>query len=191
MEEDPMIPQRMRDIARMQLCTEVVESLNKCGKDHVMYILNYSEMQCVDCWLEFISYFQGFKYFMMCRKEKDDLLECIKNWMDNNSFRERVTIEYLNERSHFRETGVKTKRYEHGGMRPRNEDIDGPSLDKNGHYRPQKPTVSFWIGTDDVKIYHEIFLIHRTGTNSTKMAPHNGQITITTCNRDLNMQLTH
>ena len=35
MEEDPMIPQRMRDIARMQLCTEVVESLNKCGKDHV------------------------------------------------------------------------------------------------------------------------------------------------------------
>ena len=49
MEEDPMIPQRMRDIARMQLCTEVVESLNKCGKDHVMYILNYSEMQCVDC----------------------------------------------------------------------------------------------------------------------------------------------
>ena len=48
MEEDPMIPQRMRDIARMQLCTEVVESLNKCGKDHVTYILNIFELQCDD-----------------------------------------------------------------------------------------------------------------------------------------------
>ena len=119
MEEDPLIPQRMRDIARVEFCVEVMQTLNKCGGRH------------------------GLLYFVKCREEKEAVKDCVKNWLENESFKRGVTLEYLNERSHFRETGVKTKRYEHGGMRPRNEDIDGPSLDKNGHYRPQKPTVSF------------------------------------------------
>lgn len=35
MEEDPVIPQRMRDIARTQMCKPFADAMNKCGKEHV------------------------------------------------------------------------------------------------------------------------------------------------------------
>ena len=37
---------------------------------------------------------------------------CQKSWMDDPVFVAAVTEEYLNERSHFRQTGVKQKRYD-------------------------------------------------------------------------------
>ena len=63
---------------------------------------------------------------------------CVLCWQ-NPDFKDQVTEEYLNERSHFRETGVKTKRYHRGTFIARDESIDGPPLDKNGVYRPRKP----------------------------------------------------
>ena len=57
-----------------------------------------------------------------------------------------MTLEYLNERSHYRQTGIKTVRY---GMDrkyiDRDERIHGPSLDENGRYRPRKPKVCICI----------------------------------------------
>ena len=47
--------------------------------------------------------------------------------------------EYLNERSHFRQTGIKTKRYARGAYIDRNFEED-PPLDAKGRYRPMKPT---------------------------------------------------
>ena len=47
--------------------------------------------------------------------------------------------EYLTERSHFRQTGIKTKRYTRGGFVRRNFDED-PPIDGEGKYRPAKPT---------------------------------------------------
>ena len=47
--------------------------------------------------------------------------------------------EYLNERSHFRQTGIKTKRYARGTYIGRNFDED-PPFDAEGRYRPMKPT---------------------------------------------------
>ena len=38
MEEDPLIPQRMRDIARTQMCDEFASAYNLCGKDQVRKI---------------------------------------------------------------------------------------------------------------------------------------------------------
>ena len=35
MEEDPLIPQRMRDIARTQMCDDFAHAYNMCGKDNV------------------------------------------------------------------------------------------------------------------------------------------------------------
>ena len=35
MEEDPLIPQRMRDIARTQMCDELASTYNLCGKAEV------------------------------------------------------------------------------------------------------------------------------------------------------------
>ena len=47
--------------------------------------------------------------------------------------------EYLNERSHFRQTGIKTKRYTRGGFIRRDFDED-PPVDGEGKYRAAKPT---------------------------------------------------
>lgn len=35
MEEDPLIPQRMRDIARTTFCDDFSEAVNKCGSEAV------------------------------------------------------------------------------------------------------------------------------------------------------------
>ena len=90
MEEDPMIPQRMRDTIRTQICTAEAAAINDCGKE------------------------MGVKDVLKCRPQRDALLACSHKWMENESFRERVTLEYLNERSHYRQTGIATVRYFHG-----------------------------------------------------------------------------
>ena len=74
-----------------------------------------------------------------CTEELDELTVCLKKWFEDTNFRERVTLEYLNERSHFRETGNKSVRYRGGKILPRDKEKDGPALDENGQYRPQKP----------------------------------------------------
>ena len=75
-----------------------------------------------------------------CRKEADELADCVQSWLDSEDLREMMTLEYLNERSHYRQTGIKTVRY---GMDrkyiDRDERIHGPTLDENGCYRPRKP----------------------------------------------------
>ena len=53
----------------------------------------------------------GFKMVVSCTDERDKLVDCIKSWLDNQDFKAMVIEEYLNERSHFRETGIKTPRY--------------------------------------------------------------------------------
>jgi len=115
MEADPMLPQRMRDVARTDLCVEYVNKFSACTQK------------------------AGFGMIIACRPERDEMVACIERWFDKPEFRERVTEEYLNERSHFRETGVKTKRYARGKYIERDLDEHGPSLDKNGLYRPRKP----------------------------------------------------
>ena len=37
MEEDPMIPQRMRDTIRTQICTAEAAAINDCGKEMVTH----------------------------------------------------------------------------------------------------------------------------------------------------------
>ena len=49
----------------------------------------------------------------------------------------RVRDEYLNERSHYRNTGISTSRIHHGRFVTRSE-ADGPALDADGHYRSDR-----------------------------------------------------
>ena len=51
---------------------------------------------------------------VQCSAVQCSLLQvaCQKSWMDDPVFVAAVTEEYLNERSHFRQTGVKQKRYD-------------------------------------------------------------------------------
>lgn len=92
MEEDPMIPQRMRDITRTQLCVDTVREFAECSKR------------------------EGFAMAWKCREEKDCMVKCQKDWFDNPQFVAAVTEEYLNERSHYRQTGIKQKRYNRVGL---------------------------------------------------------------------------
>eukprot|EP00095_Tigriopus_kingsejongensis_P005857 maker-scaffold38_size502422-snap-gene-0.17 protein:Tk05857 transcript:maker-scaffold38_size502422-snap-gene-0.17-mRNA-1 annotation:"c3orf68 homolog" len=114
MEQDPMITQRMRDIAR-ELCPIPVKAMNECGKKH------------------------GLLSAFKCRPERDDIVECIGSWLEKDGFRATVAEEYLNERSHYRQTGKKTKRYSKGHFMGRDREKD-PPLDEQGNYRPQKPS---------------------------------------------------
>ena len=77
----------MRDIGR-ELCHENVKKFSECT--------------------------QQYKFAMVykCTEERNELCECIKSWVDKEDFRNAVIEEYLNERSHFRQTGIKSKRYE-------------------------------------------------------------------------------
>ena len=77
---------RMRDVGR-ELCPEYVKEFIECTQK------------------------EGFKMVYTCRHERDGLCTCIKNWVDDPDFKEMIKLEYLNERSHFRQTGIKTKRY--------------------------------------------------------------------------------
>eukprot|EP00088_Acartia_fossae_P064915 TRINITY_DN79962_c0_g1_i1.p1 TRINITY_DN79962_c0_g1~~TRINITY_DN79962_c0_g1_i1.p1 ORF type:complete len:204 (+),score=28.13 TRINITY_DN79962_c0_g1_i1:28-612(+) len=115
MEEDPLLPQRMRDISRTQLCAREYEDFCNCSKDN------------------------GFWMIFRCRDIKDKMVNCQMDWFDDPEFQESVKEEYLNERSHYRETGIKTKRYKRGNFVKRDMEND-PPLDENGKYRPQKPT---------------------------------------------------
>eukprot|EP00088_Acartia_fossae_P030702 TRINITY_DN3169_c1_g1_i1.p1 TRINITY_DN3169_c1_g1~~TRINITY_DN3169_c1_g1_i1.p1 ORF type:complete len:195 (-),score=30.28 TRINITY_DN3169_c1_g1_i1:169-753(-) len=115
MEEDPMIPQRMRDISRTQLCTSEFREFCQCSKD------------------------SGVLMFYKCNESKNKMVECQKGWFYDNDFEEAVREEYLNERSHYRQTGIKTQRYKRGTFVARDLEAD-PPLDQNGKYRPQKPT---------------------------------------------------
>ena len=96
-----------------------------------------------------------------CTKQRDDIVDCIKGWLDNTQFRDEMIREYLNERSHYRETGetsrkerltiitgivldtlsllpgIPTVRYIRGAWVDR--DPKDPPLDENGKYRPRKP----------------------------------------------------
>lgn len=110
-----MITQRMRDVARAELCGDFVQKFSACTQQ------------------------SGFKMVYSCTAERDELVKCIEDWFVRPGFKEMVSEEYLNERSHFRETGIKTKRYERSKYVPRDLDKDGPSLDDKGQYRPRKP----------------------------------------------------
>ena len=63
------------------------------------------------------------------------MVECQRQWMeDRPEFRAAVKEEYLNERSHYRQTGIKQKRYNRGKFIERDVESD-PTLDSQGNYR--------------------------------------------------------
>merc|ERR1711878_174789 len=112
-EQDPLITQRMRECATRELCKNFRLAVNDCGK-------------------EYGQFYRAWNYGTGgCRKEADELADCVQSWLDNDDLREMMTLEYLNERSHYRQTGIKTVRF---GMDrkyiDRDERIHGPSLDE-------------------------------------------------------------
>jgi len=114
-EEEPLIPQRVVDISKAVLCKEEGDAYDQCvfKEGSLMFMFN-------------------------CMEQKDNHYNCIKRKFYDPEFREAVIEEYLNERSHYRATGIRQARYMGGKFIARDTDRD-PPVDKNGKYRPQKP----------------------------------------------------
>jgi len=114
-EEDPLIPQRKMDIARTVLCREVAKEYDDC-----------------------VFREGGIMMWFRCLETRDATSDCLKNNFWDPEFEAAVTEEYLNERSHYRTTGIRQRRYMAGKFLKRNTKTD-PALDNEGKYRPQKP----------------------------------------------------
>lgn len=80
-----MIPKKMRDLARIEKCADVVEKFTECCKDnHILMSVK-------------------------CRKENKQLKDCLTYWYADEDFKNRCKEEYLKERSEYRQTGITQK----------------------------------------------------------------------------------
>ncbi|XP_015126920.1 COX assembly mitochondrial protein homolog [Diachasma alloeum] len=85
LEKQVLIPQKVRDKARTEKCTEEVKAFTECGKESGLLI-----------WLD-------------CRDTNKRLWDCAGKWFHDKEFVAQCTEEYLNERSQYRRTGVGAK----------------------------------------------------------------------------------
>eukprot|EP00092_Neocalanus_flemingeri_P106708 GFUD01136934.1.p1 GENE.GFUD01136934.1~~GFUD01136934.1.p1 ORF type:complete len:166 (-),score=38.95 GFUD01136934.1:195-692(-) len=110
-EEDPLIPQRVMDISKTVLCKELGDELDQCIWDQGAVMM-----------------------FFRCVEQRDSSNLCLTTNFGDPELHAAVKEEYLNERSHYRTTGIKQKRYMMGKFMPRDTMID-PPLDKERKYR--------------------------------------------------------
>ncbi|XP_041982578.1 COX assembly mitochondrial protein homolog [Aricia agestis] len=82
-EEEVLIPKLIRDKAKTEKCVEEVANFNKCCKESSVFMV------------------------VTCRKENSAMKSCLADWYNNEDFRKECTQEYLNQRSHYRSTGIK------------------------------------------------------------------------------------
>ncbi|KAK3580230.1 hypothetical protein CHS0354_012758 [Potamilus streckersoni] len=83
-ETEISIPQKMKKKAK-ENCQEVVQAFEKCGKD------------------------SGLLLPFKCRPYAKALERCLLGWYENEDFKEKCKLEYLEERSEYRRTGIKQK----------------------------------------------------------------------------------
>ena len=79
-----------------------------------------------------------------CSQQSKDLSTCLRKYFYDVAMYQTVADEYLLERSHYRQSGIKTRRYNRGVFLSRPE-ADGPAVDSQGRYRPRKP--DYWRET--------------------------------------------
>ncbi|XP_053987401.1 COX assembly mitochondrial protein homolog [Hylaeus volcanicus] len=82
-ETEVLIPQKMRQKAKEEKCSEEVKEFAKC---------------CTDS-----SYLMVIK----CRDQNSALKACLTKWYTDEKFKELCTQEYIEERSAYRRTGIK------------------------------------------------------------------------------------
>ncbi|CAG2174188.1 unnamed protein product [Oppiella nova] len=75
----------MRELARKEKCTQFVRAFEECCKKSSLLMV------------------------VKCRTENTRLRDCLADWYHNQEFRHHCEDIYLNERSEYRRTGVKSK----------------------------------------------------------------------------------
>jgi len=113
-ENERVLPQRAVDIAKIDLCWKQRMDYDSCSRK------------------------EGWMLIFNCRDENDRQKACVENYFYDPMFRASIKEEYLNERSHYRSTGIRQQRYMSGKLIPRDSKSD-PPLDEKGNYRPKKP----------------------------------------------------
>lgn len=75
-------------------------------------------------WVKYVKWFflfsafckcakeQGLKVTFMCRQENKVLKDCLAKWFYDEEFREECKMQYLQERSEYRRTGLTKKQQE-------------------------------------------------------------------------------
>ena len=111
LEKDPLIPQRMMDISKTVHCRKEELEFDECVRRE-----------------------GGIMMFFNCTDLKDASNACLAKNFRDPEFHAAVTEEYLNERSHYRTTGIRQKRYMGGYFMLRDTKTD-PPFDKEGKYR--------------------------------------------------------
>lgn len=84
-EIDVMIPKKMRDKARDEKCVEEVKNFTECCKSNNVLMV------------------------LFCRKENSALKSCLTKWYEDDNFKNECKQEYLEERTEFRQTGIRQK----------------------------------------------------------------------------------
>ena len=84
-ETNTLIPKKVRELARTEKCNIQNMEFAKCAKD------------------------AGLLMPFNCRKARDDLYQCMEQYYNNPEFVQKVTEEYLAERSEYRRTGIGEK----------------------------------------------------------------------------------
>ncbi|XP_030751909.1 COX assembly mitochondrial protein homolog [Sitophilus oryzae] len=85
-EMEVMIPKKMRDIARVEKCSQEVEQFTECCKNsNVLMVIK-------------------------CREQNNNLKKCLTEWYNNEEFKEYCKNLYLEERTEFRRTGIPLKK---------------------------------------------------------------------------------
>ncbi|CAG7821208.1 unnamed protein product [Allacma fusca] len=82
-EKDVCIPKIMRDKAKTTKCVAEVDAFTECCKNS--------------------NFFMVFK----CKKQTNDMKECLTRWYQDDEFRKICEQEYLDERTEFRRTGIR------------------------------------------------------------------------------------
>ncbi|KAL8581097.1 hypothetical protein ACOMHN_012747 [Nucella lapillus] len=80
-----MIPLKMKEKAKHDKCNQQVKEFGQCAKE------------------------QGVFLPFMCRQAARNLEQCLTSWYENPEFVAQCTQEYLDERTEYRQTGIKKK----------------------------------------------------------------------------------
>ncbi|XP_022691078.1 COX assembly mitochondrial protein homolog [Varroa jacobsoni] len=92
-EKEILIPKLMRDRTKAEKCAAEVKAFGECAKR------------------------EGLSVVFNCRRENDAMKSCMVRWYTDSQFKEECTQQYLADRTHYRETGIKKKRMPRGAVR--------------------------------------------------------------------------
>ncbi|KAJ8321644.1 hypothetical protein KUTeg_000115 [Tegillarca granosa] len=80
-EEDVVIPEKVRRRSRREKCPDLVKAFSRCGRE------------------------AGLLITVKCEDERKELVDCLVKWFHDKEFVEETTKEYIRQRSVYRRTG--------------------------------------------------------------------------------------